>query len=758
MAVALFTTWCGSSTAAADGQPVAGFGVDGVMSDASFSGGMNVRPGQVVQLADGSFVVRGFLQVPGQVTVQEFIARYTSSGRPDTLFGNNGVIVVPSVVDDLIPMADGRVILTAFSSIGGMAVLGADGSLTPLAVQLSPGQLVPRPDGAIYAMGDRGRGGRVASLIRPDGSLDRAFNSDVSGLLPPGSRLGASVIAYSPPNATLLSDGRLIVAFTYSTPAPTHVFCGLVALLDDGRPDAAFGSNGLVSLPQPLCRLDHFADDTIRVSGDFADPVLTFSPNGTTLGAVTAPLDAPDLASNGAGGFYLRSGPGSILAVDPFGNLDPTFGDAGLATLPDVTIDGFTLLDSGNIVTWGNPVGDPTALALGLIRASIGTAPRPPVTDTAKFVPVTPARVLDTREGVGAPAGVVGPGGQIDLQITGRGGVPDTQISAVVLNVTATEATRSGYVSVFPAGGRRPTVSNLNIDSPGQTTANLVTVAVGTNGRVTLFSSGGTHLVADVAGYYTAATTPADGRLQTTSPQRILDTREGLGAPQRTVPIGGQVDLQVTGRGPVPRSGVSAVVLNITGDRASGDGYVTVWPAGTDRPLASNLNLVAGGTRANLVIVPVGPTGAVSLFTSGGADLIADVAGWFTDSTVAASGAGLFVPINPTRVLDTRHEPQVPTARQSTWSQQIGSTTLVPPNSTMAIAANITVTESGGAGFVTAWPAGTARPLASNLNTTGAGQTVPNAAIVPLGGDRLAVYIQSGAHLVIDINGWYTGP
>ena len=228
-------------------------------------------------------------------------------------------------------------------------------------------------------------------------------------------------------------------------------------------------------------------------------------------------------------------------------------------------------------------------------------------------------------------------------------------------------------------------------------------------------------------------------------------------APLGTLPIGGQIDLQVTGRGPVPLTGVSAVVLNVTGDRATADGYVTVWPAGTERPVVSNLNLVAGDTRANLVIVPIGPTGAVSLFTSGGADLIADVDGWFTDSTMPATGAGLFVPITPTRMLDTRQEPVAPAAPRSSWIRRIGSTTVVPPNSTMAVAANITVTESGGAGFVTAWPAGTAQPLASNLNTTGAGQTVPNATIVPLGDDRLAVYIQSSAHLVIDVNGWYTG-
>lgn len=75
----------------------------------------------------------------------------------------------------------------------------------------------------------------------------------------------------------------------------------------------------------------------------------------------------------------------------------------------------------------------------------------------------------------------------------------------------------------------------------------------------------------------------------------------------------------------------------------------------------------------------------------------------------------------------------------------------------MVAAVTPLVFASRGTALVTAWPAGAAQPLASNLNTTGAGQTVPNAAIVPLGDDRLAVYIQSGSHLVIDDNGWYTG-
>ena len=44
----------------------------------------------------------------------------------------------------------------------------------------------------------------------------------------------------------------------------------------------------------------------------------------------------------------------------------------------------------------------------------------------------------------------------------------------------------------------------------------------------------------------------------------------------------------------------------------------------------------------------------------------------------------------------------------------------------------------------------------SNLNTVRSGQTVPNAAIVPLGLDAVSLYTQAGAHLIIDVTGWYT--
>ena len=80
------------------------------------------------------------------------------------------------------------------------------------------------------------------------------------------------------------------------------------------------------------------------------------------------------------------------------------------------------------------------------------------------------------------------------------------------------------------------------------------------------------------------------------------------------------------------------MVLTVTSTEATSDGFVTVWPSGIVRPVASNLNLVAAETRPNLVVVPVGSGGDVSFFTQRGTHLLADVAGWFTDDTAPVSG------------------------------------------------------------------------------------------------------------------------
>ena len=124
-------------------------------------------------------------------------------------------------------------------------------------------------------------------------------------------------------------------------------------------------------------------------------------------------------------------------------------------------------------------------------------------TEPGTYVPLSPARILDTRSGNGAPTGPIPSAAFIDLQVAGRGGVPASGAGAAVMNLTVTQPSWDGTVVAYPTGEPIPLASNLNF-MPGQTIPNLVAVKLGTDGQVRLRNNafGTVHLVADVAGYF----------------------------------------------------------------------------------------------------------------------------------------------------------------------------------------------------------------------------------------------------------------
>ena len=241
------------------------------------------------------------------------------------------------------------------------------------------------------------------------------------------------------------------------------------------------------------------------------------------------------------------------------------------------------------------------------------------------YTSLVPARLLDTRVGVGAPLGKLGPKGIVSLTVRSRGGVPDrSDIDAVAMNVTVTEPDTQSYITVWPSGEGQPNASNLNM-APDQTVPNLVITKVGSDGKVNLFNANGsTHVIADVLGWF-----PTGSGFHSLVPSRILDTRVGNGAPTAKVGPSGLVELQVSGRGGVPANASSAV-MNVTATEPDATSYITVWPAGQGRPDASSLNTVPGLTVPNLVIAKLGTGGKVDLFNAfGTVHLLADVVGWF---------------------------------------------------------------------------------------------------------------------------------
>jgi Bacterial Ig-like domain (group 3) len=377
------------------------------------------------------------------------------------------------------------------------------------------------------------------------------------------------------------------------------------------------------------------------------------------------------------------------------------------------------------------------------------------------FIPLTPARVLDTRNGTGAPVGPVAAGGTAHLVVLGHGGIPAGGVSAVALNVTVTGPTGGGYVTVYADGTTKPTASNLNFTA-GQTIPNLVVVPVGANGAVALFngSTGTTQLVADVAGYYVTGTPTVPGAFGPLTSARVLDTRNGTGTTAGPVAASATVHLAVLGVGGIPAFGVSAVVLNVTVTGPTSGGFITVYPDAAPKPTASNLNYTRGRTIANLVVVPIGAHGSIALYngSAGSTQLIADVAGYYV--TGAATVSGAFGPLTSARILDTRNGTGAPVGAVSaggTVHLAVLGVGGIPASGVSAVVLNVTVTSPTRSGVITVYPDATTRPTASNLNFT-PGETIPNLVVVPVGADgSIALYNGSAGttQLIADVAGYY---
>ena len=219
------------------------------------------------------------------------------------------------------------------------------------------------------------------------------------------------------------------------------------------------------------------------------------------------------------------------------------------------------------------------------------------------FEPMAPRRLVDTRAAVN-PAIKVPAGSTLQVQVTARYGIPD-DAAAVSLNVTSVDSSASGFLTMFPCGTTRPTASTLNYVS-GQTIANAALAKAGSGGNVCIYTQAAAHLLVDVNGWF-----PADTDFRTMSPERLLDTRSGLGhSPAGLVPAGQVVEVQVieVGSSNIPDD-AGAVVLNVTAVEAQQAGWVTVYPCGEARPTASNLNYKAAAPSPTRSSRRWGPAG-----------------------------------------------------------------------------------------------------------------------------------------------------
>lgn len=373
----------------------------------------------------------------------------------------------------------------------------------------------------------------------------------------------------------------------------------------------------------------------------------------------------------------------------------------------------------------------------------------------SQFVPLPRAvRLADTRSPskyTYTSAGAT----RIRIKIAGASGVSPTA-SAAVVTVTGVNGGLPNFVTAFPTSGSIPIASNLNLVLPGEINANLATVKLGTGGSIDVYSLNDCDVIVDVLGYYEPVTGPVrEGRfVGLANAQRAIDTRPNFAA-TRSYTV---VDLTKY----VPAD-ASSVVINLTATETTGPSFFTALPYDAPEksdPPTSSLNVTrAGDTRAAGVIVPVPTIGGrrrIKIFTLFPAKLIVDVTGYFTSESSALSTDGLFVPVAPQRLIDTRLPGQI----GKLWPNWVVEVK-VPDSiaaSAAAVVANVTGVETRAPGFLTVTGARQPITTTSNVNFSGPYQVVPNHVITPVTATHgLQVYSSHGAHVLVDLAGYFTG-
>ena len=274
-------------------------------------------------------------------------------------------------------------------------------------------------------------------------------------------------------------------------------------------------------------------------------------------------------------------------------------------------------------------------------------------------------------------------------------------------------------------------------------------------GLVALSPSASASASAAPAAPPTPAPSAATSAFVAVGPLRLADTRRTAGY---TTVGPGTIRVAVIGQPGVPDAAVAATVtLTMTAPAAAG--YLTAYPAGTARPIVSNLNVNGPGeTVANSATVALAG-GAIDIYSPVTAGIVVDLTGVFVPAPGQVAAGRLVLAPTPTRVVDTRK----PDDHVHAGVMRAGEVVRIPlpagaPADATALVVNLTATAPSRAGYWTAYPAGAPRPASSNLNTTDPDQTQAALAIVPVSAAGIDIAGSGGGNLVVDVLGWFTGP
>jgi hypothetical protein len=384
----------------------------------------------------------------------------------------------------------------------------------------------------------------------------------------------------------------------------------------------------------------------------------------------------------------------------------------------------------------GESIHNPGPIVRGIFT-DIGwapPAPSAPIGPGDRFVPLNPSRVVNAQ---------VTAGSDVTVGLLGRGGLPTSNVDAIVANVQVDRPTSTGYLRVTPGGTTSQTAVQEFV--AGQPMSNMVTVRLGANGTIRLHVSAGTARVfVDIAGYYQPAAVNGGATYHPLSTARIY----GTGAPALTAAQGYR-PIPVLGRGGIPSSGVSAIVANIEVNGATAAGYVRITPAGVASATSSQ-EYLAQQTISTAVTVKVGANGAIwARLSRGAAHIYVDVLGWYGASgdTTGAS----FHPVDTDRSYGTG-APVLSSAYDRDIS--VAGTSSVPLSGAVAVVANVETSRPRGIGYLRVTPGGVVSQTATQHYVTG--HDVSNLAIVKLNQGMIKLHLSTGtAYAYVDVSGFF---
>ncbi len=328
--------------------------------------------------------------------------------------------------------------------------------------------------------------------------------------------------------------------------------------------------------------------------------------------------------------------------------------------------------------------------------------------------------------------------------------MPD-DAKAVIINAIAVGPDGNGYLVFYPCDEDVPTSSSLNYQT-GQVVANTVIVKLTSSGEICVYSLRDVHVVVDVTGYI-----GADSSAVSLVPARLAESREqeesvdGESEGFGRVEADSVTEIQVTGRGGVPDDAV-AIGANLTGVQAGGNGNLRLYPCTDQPPLASNVNVTAGSTRANSAIVGLSDTGTVCVYSSTDTDFILDVTTAFLDDPDFLPGDPLrFLETRPTeKTVDGESQGEGKIEAKSSIRVQVAGRAGLPDDLDFA-AVNLTAVDPLGNGYVAGYPCDGV-PDTSSLNFRATDFATPNSGVFQLDDDGgLCLYAHESVHLVVDV-------